>query len=345
MIKINETPCRTSNNYGVNDVLVDEKVFERKINTFSGFEAKNASGIRFLNKSDAKNAKIISKILDNQRKNQGNFVKKIVFEKSQEETVVLNFKLQGDALVDTIEIEIKEGVNAKIVTNFDGNKNAYHNGLLKIVCQKDSRVDFAVMSDLKNDGNNFLSIDAKLFDGAVLNSHIIDFSSRYSIYNFYSNLNGDNAVSNLNVIYVSQKDNLVDLNCFQEIFGKNCRATIETVGALKDEAAKNFKGTISFVRGCKKSFGSESEYCLLLSDTAKSKALPMLLCGEEDVDGKHSTAIGRADEKQLFYVMSRGLDYDSAIRLLVKSKLNSLLNKLFDEGLKGQILEKIDGRI
>ena len=39
---------------------------------------------------------------------------------------------------------------------------------------------------------------------------------------------------------------------------------------------------------------------MLLSDKAKSIALPMLLCTEEDVEGNHSTASGKVDEKQLF---------------------------------------------
>ena len=41
---------------------------------------------------------------------------------------------------------------------------------------------------------------------------------------------------------------------------------------------------------------------MLLSDKAKSKALPMLLCTEEDVEGNHSTATGKLDEKELFYI-------------------------------------------
>lgn len=45
---------------------------------------------------------------------------------------------------------------------------------------------------------------------------------------------------------------------------------------------------------------------MLLSDKAKSKALPMLLCTEEDVEGSHSTATGKVDESELFYLMTRG---------------------------------------
>ena len=44
----------------------------------------------------------------------------------------------------------------------------------------------------------------------------------------------------------------------------------------------------------KKAKGTENEACMLLSDKAKSLALPMLLCTEEDVDGEHSTSSGKS---------------------------------------------------
>ena len=67
---------------------------------------------------------------------------------------------------------------------------------------------------------------------------------------------------------------------------------------IKDNSKKNFKGTINFIKGAKKAKGNENEYCMLLSDTAKSLALPMLLCTEDDVEGNHSTATGKADKEE-----------------------------------------------
>ena len=58
-----------------------------------------------------------------------------------------------------------------------------------------------------------------------------------------------------------------------------------------------------------KSKGNENEFCMLLSEKAKSLALPMLLCTEDDVEGNHSTASGKVDEEQLFYIMTRGLKF------------------------------------
>ena len=72
---------------------------------------------------------------------------------------------------------------------------------------------------------------------------------------------------------------------------------------------------------------------MLLSNKAKSIALPMLLCTEEDVEGNHSTASGKVDMKQLFYLMTRGLSYKEAVKLIVKANFQKIIDRINDEEL------------
>ena len=126
---------------------------------------------------------------------------------------------------------------------------------------------------------------------------------------------------------------------------KKTNINIDVQGALKDKAKKNFKGTIDFKTGCKKAKGEENENCVLLSDTAKSIALPMLLCSEEDVEGAHSSSAGKIGNKELFYIMSRGFELKEAQKLLVRANFNRILDTIKDEELKDQILKEIDRRL
>ena len=84
---------------------------------------------------------------------------------------------------------------------------------------------------------------------------------------------------------------------------------------------------------------------MLLSDTAKSLALPMLLCSEEEVEGNHSSSAGKIGEKELFYMMSRGFTLKEAQKLMVRARFNKILEKIKDEELKEQILNEIDKRL
>ena len=84
---------------------------------------------------------------------------------------------------------------------------------------------------------------------------------------------------------------------------------------------------------------------MLLSDKAKSLALPMLLCSEEDVEGNHSSSSGKVGEKELFYIMSRGFNMKDAIKLLVRANFNKILENIKNEHLLNQIVEEIDKRL
>ena len=84
---------------------------------------------------------------------------------------------------------------------------------------------------------------------------------------------------------------------------------------------------------------------MLLSNKAKSIALPMLLCSEEDVEGNHSTSSGKAGEKELFYIMSRGFEYKEAMKLLVKANFNKIIENIKDEDLKLKVLQEIDRKL
>ena len=156
---------------------------------------------------------------------------------------------------------------------------------------------------------------------------------------------GKEAISNLNTIYLGNEKQILDLNYIDEIRGEKGQANIEVQGALNDEAVKHFKGTIDFKTGCKKAIGSENEACMLLSDKAKSVALPMLLCSEEDVEGEHSTSSGKVGDRELFYIMSRGFELKDARKLLVRAKFNSIIEKIKKAELKEEILNEIDKRL
>ena len=166
-----------------------------------------------------------------------------------------------------------------------------------------------------------------------------------SITNYYSNILGEKAKNDLKTIYLGAENNIKDLNYIAELRGKQSFIDIDVQGALSGNAKKNFKGTIDFKKGCKKAKGNENEFCMLLSEKARSIALPMLLCTEAEVEGNHSTASGKVDNQELFYIMSRGLSYNEAVKLIVKARFNKILSRIEDEDLRNEIIEKIEEQL
>ena len=189
--------------------------------------------------------------------------------------------------------------------------------------------------------NNLIAIENELEKNAKLEHTIVDFGGNNKISNYYSRVYGDFAENNLKTIYLGNNNNTIDINYNIDILGKNAKCNIEAQGALNDSSRKNFKGIIDFKEGSSKSKGFENENCMILSENAKSKSLPMLLCHEEDVEGEHGVSSGKIDEAKLFYIMTKGISYDDAKKLIVKANFDNIIKGIKDEELQKEIIELI----
>ena len=51
-----------------------------------------------------------------------------------------------------------------------------------------------------------------------------------------------------------------------------------------------------------------------------------MFIGESTTNALHSSAIGSVNENDLFYIMSRGIDYNTSVNLIVKGMILSNIN-------------------
>ena len=240
----------------------------------------------------------------------------------------------------------ENGIFDETTVSANEEKNEYfHNGIIKVCGLENSEINITIINLLNNCSNNFINVENKLLDNSILNYTIVDFGGKNSILNFYSNLFGKNSNNNINSIYLGTENNILDYNYIAQLQGEKSNVNIEVQGALKDSAIKHFKGTIDFKKGCKKAIGNENENCLLLSDKAKSLALPVLLCQEEEVVGNHSSSSGKCSKSELFYLMTRGFNEQEALKLLVKAKFNRIIDGINSKNARELVLDIIDMKL
>ncbi|MBR0427571.1 MAG: SufD family Fe-S cluster assembly protein [Clostridia bacterium] len=345
---LNQTPIRTSKNYKINNIELDKEM-PKKQEEFEGLTISGDTSNFKISNSTSKKPLIYGngKELENQIFENAN--QNIKIEETKTGSLYLDFNLNEEnfTLVENIEIEANTKSKTTIYIKYmsDDNFKCFHNGILRVNAKNNSKTNIVIINMLNDFTTNLLSIENILEESSNVNYTIVDFGGKTSVTNYYSRLKGKGAKANINTIYLGKDDQVFDINYIAELFGENTEVGIEVQGALKDEAKKNFKGTIDFKKGSKKAKGDENEFCMLLSDKAKSKALPMLLCTEEDVEGNHSSSAGKIEDDKLFYIMSRGLSEKDAMKLVVKAKFNKILETIKDEDLKEEIVEEIDKRL
>ena len=301
-ISINETPKRTSQNFKINNIAINKNLFPSNIGNFSNLSISSASNV-FIKEEALPHFEVhhgLHEILTTQVPNKQ--INVIIESKRNNETI-LAFELDDNNpnLVEHLNIVAKPKSTATIIIKYTSftNNSYYHNGIINLIAGKNSKINVIVANLVNESSTNFIAFQNQIEENAILNYTIIDLGGKNSISNFYSNIKGDFSKNNISGIYIGKSNQLLDLNYIAELYGKQTKINIDFQGALLDNAKKHFKGTIDFKKGSTKSVGNENESCMLLSDTAKSLSLPMLLCAEEDVEGAHSRSAGKIDEKEL----------------------------------------------
>ena len=66
-----------------------------------------------------------------------------------------------------------------------------------------------------------------------------------------------------------------------------------------------------------------------------------MFIGDNSTTAVHSSTIGNISEDDLFYLMSRGIDYDTSVKLIVKGMILSNINANMET--RERILKILDG--
>ena len=305
-LRINETPVRTSRNFNINNITLKEFTMPEKITEFNGTQIEcDSSKIIIENETAKENIQYgISEQLTKQILENANQKIKVTIQSKTEKQAKVYFRLDehNPVLTDHIEINANEDTKATVMVLYSASQQqkCYHNGMIRVNAKENAKVHVIVVNLLNTVSNHFLAIENTLQKNANVKYTMVDFGGKNSVTNYYANLVGKGADNQIYAIYLGKENQTLDLNYIGELRGQVSNIDIEVQGALKDTARKHFKGTIDFKKGCKKATGNENENCILLSDTAKSIALPMLLCSAEEVEGKHSSSAGKIEEKELF---------------------------------------------
>ena len=343
-LKLNETPVRTSRNFLINNIKLENVVIPEKLEMFQNVMVTGTESFdKDINKQHLNYG--LSEELEENVFYKAN--SQIAINVKENDNIKVTYDFDDNNLQLVNQIDICATGNANIIIEYKSstNKECFHNGVIKVFAKENAKLNITVINLLNSNSEHFEAMENILEDNSDLNYTIIDIGGKNSIQNYYSNIIGKSAKNDLKTIYLGSENQIKDINYIAELRGQKSFVDIDVQGALKENAKKNFKGTIDFKKGCKKAKGNENEFCMLLSEKAKSLALPMLLCTEDDVEGNHSTASGKVDKEQLFYIMTIVLSYKEAVKLIVRANFNKTIERILDEEVKQNIIKEIDERL
>ncbi len=116
-------------------------------------------------------------------------------------------------------------------------------------------------------------------------------------------------------------------------------------GVAVDRGRGAFNGRIVVHEGAQKADSRQSSRNLILSPLAEINVRPQLEILADDVKCSHGATVGQLDPNQLFYLLSRGLDPDTARGLLTFAFCEDVVARIALPALRGHVEQLVVGRL
>lgn len=105
-------------------------------------------------------------------------------------------------------------------------------------------------------------------------------------------------------------------------------STIRSKSISKEGGVATYRGLIKVSRAAKGATASLVCDSLLLDGESAANAFPAVMSAQDEVTVSHEATIGRLGDEELFYLMSRGLARDDAVRMIVGGFVDPIVRAL-----------------
>lgn len=109
-----------------------------------------------------------------------------------------------------------------------------------------------------------------------------------------------------------------------------------------DKGIAQLQGRVLVQPGADKTYSTQSSKSILLDPGAEARSCPQLEIYADDVVCNHGASIGELEKKQLFYLQSRGLDADTAKRILLRGFAQAVVGRVKEDVLKAELMQALE---
>lgn len=200
--------------------------------------------------------------------------------------------------------------------------------VVEVIARAGSQVKYAGIDRLGPKTTAYIKRVAKIGQDAKVDWALGMLSDGRILGDFDSNLLGTGAKADMNIIAITIGDQIQGLNTVVNNYGRKSVGHILQHGVILQKSSLIFDGIGHVMKGAKGADTQQENRVLMLSRAARGDANPILLIDDNDVFAGHAASVGRVDEQQLYYLMSRGIPKKTAERLVIRGFLGPVLTRV-----------------
>ncbi len=237
-----------------------------------------------------------------------------------------------------LEFQLEQNSSLRLIDYFShaSEKNFinihYNFALQKDAILKNYKIDKTKNKNLKYSFNN---IDQD--ENSISETFILSSGSSYLKNEINCNLNGKYSSAFVNGVFSITNNHQHEIRTTINHLTENTKSYQLIKGVLGKDSKAVYQGKIFVDQKAQKTDGYQLSKAILLDETSEFNAKPELEIYADDVKCSHGSASGSLNENSIFYLMSRGLNYQQSKELLINGFILDVIEKITDLEIKNLI--------
>ena len=241
-----------------------------------------------------------------------------------------------------LDFELEKNCSLRIIDFFTDNSDKnFMNILYNFTLQSDSILKNYKIDKFKNNNVKYSFNNIEQETNSVSETFILSAGSNFFKNEINCNLKGEYSSAFVNGLFSLKENQQHEIRTIINHLVENTKSyqLIKSVLGKLSKAA--YQGKIFVNSKAQKTDGYQLSKAILLDETSEFNAKPELEIYADDVKCSHGSASGSLNENSIFYLMSRGLNYQQSKELLINGFLLDVVEKITDSQIKNLIKNMI----
>ena len=227
-------------------------------------------------------------------------------------------------------INIDSKSQLELIENHYGNKNSKYtsNNVLEIKINKQSNLKHYRLLEESENAIHTNTTRVYMDEKSKFKSFAFSKGAQMARYDLKVSMPHEHSEVELNGLYYTSGKQHLDNYINLDHIAPHCISRINYKGILNGESHAIFGGTVLFRKGAIKTDSNQTDKNLVLSPKAEIDTKPALFIYVDDVMAGHGATAGNIDERTVYYMRSRGLDLETASKMLISGFAMEIIDKV-----------------
>lgn len=249
----------------------------------------------------------------------------------------------GKTFTHTLVV-VETGAEVTFIDEYEskgGDESAIHAGVIELLIRDNANLTYACLQDFGRNVWQITHENASLGRDAKLDWITTFMGTRLTKAFQTVDLNGRGSYARMSGLFFAEDRQHFDIDTQQNHNAADTVSDLLYKGALRGESRSVWQGMIKALPDSQRIDGFQANRNLLLDRRARADSIPGLEIEADDVACTHASTIGKIDEREIFYLMSRGIERTTARHMIVQGFFDPLMQRIPFEGVRQRIGELI----